>query len=109
VIFHSGCTEKDYEIIKDQKQVFFVFETDEETGRRYLNEEKSTCVSRQYKYSLKYVGKIGSPKHIPFDECQKVIGYTPSDYVEVHEYHEKVREAIEDEVDKHKKREGIDE
>ena len=54
---------------------------------------ESKCYCRQYQFSIDYLGGItGSLKEMPFDHCNKLVGFT--DYVDVATFWEKVRREI---------------
>lgn len=61
----------------------------------WINVSKSYCLCRKYRFSVESVGPIGGSWRLPLKECDKVIGWAPSEYVTVREYWESVREEVE--------------
>ena len=90
--FLSGCQSRPDALIENQKFVAFYFV--EINGKKYIDPDKSLCQEREYQYSLGHLGPLGKFKDIPFLDCNKMTGYSPKDYVEVHKFLDWVREEI---------------
>ena len=55
----------------------------EENGRRYIDEDNSTCTCRIYRYSIDYVGPVGSIWNEDLSYCNKLTGNPPDEYGEL--------------------------
>lgn len=88
----SACQTRPDELIKNQKFVSFSYV--EIDGKKYIDPDKSFCAVREYKYSLEFLGPITKFRDVKFDECNKLNGYTPKDYIDVTNFLEDVRLEI---------------
>lgn len=91
-IFLSSCGSNDLEESVDfnQKSVIIVLK-DSEDGRRYINEEKSYCLKRRYRYSIDYIGPISKGEKLPLLKCHKIIGNSPLNYKKKIDWLEAIR------------------
>lgn len=92
MIFLSGCQSRPDILIQEQKFVTFHFV--EIDGKLYIDPDLSFCLKRKYQYSLDLLGPVEKFQNIPFQECDKLTGYTPKPYVEVHSFLDDVRQEI---------------
>ena len=92
MIFLSGCQSRPDALIENQKFVAFHFV--EINGKKFIDPDLSLCLEREYKYSLGHLGALEKFREIPFHECDRLTGYAPLDYVEVHKFLDWVREEI---------------
>jgi hypothetical protein len=76
---------------KQCSPVFFYEEID---GMVYISTDKSTCLCRQYKVSVEYIGPINDATTESISVCNKIIGYSPKQYVELNSLMEYVRQNI---------------
>lgn len=65
-------------------------------GELVIDEEESVCFERRYKFSIEYVGPIGSKKDKKIEECDGLVGWLPDEFKEVSKYQELVRSKIEE-------------
>jgi hypothetical protein len=56
--------------------------------------QDDACFCRDYKYSAEYIGPVGNEEEHPIEACDKLVGFSPDDYLEVTTYHEAVRKLI---------------
>lgn len=77
----SSCGSSDVEESVDfnQKTVQLYLKTDE-NGRRYIDEERSVCFRRRYRYSLGYIGSISDVEDLDITACNKITGNSPLNY-----------------------------
>ena len=101
LLFLSACNTPQVRDLP-QKNLQLVFEIDDETGRRYINEEKSSCFYRHYRHSQDYLGPIGQEGELDVAECNDMIGYSPDEYVELSDYFEAVRRLLNKQLNKMK-------
>lgn len=97
ISFLSSCGSNDLEENVDfnQKSVIIVLKTDKE-GRRYIDEEKSFCVRRRYRYSLEYIGPTSEGEKLDILKCHKVVGSSPLNYKKKIDWLEAVRIALDE-------------
>jgi len=51
------------------------------TVRQYTNyQAEGLCFSREYQYSVEYIGPVGNEQEHPISECNLMIGVKPDDY-----------------------------
>jgi hypothetical protein len=63
-------------------------------------EDKSACLCRTYKFSKDYVGaEVGQVEFKPLVTCDRVVGWTPDEYVKVASYWEAVRSYFDDKTE----------
>ena len=98
LIFLSSCGSNDIEesVEFNQKTVQLHLKIDE-NGRRYIDEEKSVCFRRRYRYSLDMIGPVNRiVEDLDISECHKVIGSSPLNYKKKIDWFEAIRlEAVE--------------
>lgn len=92
-IFLSGCQTTDRVLVRTQK--FMSFEIVEINGKRYIDPELSFCLEREYKFSLKFLGPTEKFRNVPIEECNKITGYGPLEYVDVYNFLEDARQEIQ--------------
>lgn len=92
IIFLSGCQTHPGSIIRTQK--FMSFEIVEINGKRYIDPELSFCLEREYKFSLEFLGPTEKFRNVPIEQCNKITGYGPLEYVDVYNFLEDVRQEI---------------
>ena len=80
-IFLSSCGSNDLDESVDfnQKSAIIVLKTAED-GRRYIDEEKTYCLRRRYRYSIEYIGPIAKGEKLDILKCNKIIGPSPLNY-----------------------------
>lgn len=93
IIFLSGCRTPEIRDL-EQKNLKLVLSVDTESGRRYINEDESVCFTRMYKHSKGYVGPIGQEHDNDITYCNDLIGYGPSEYVDLSLFFEEVRVEV---------------
>jgi len=77
----SGCLNPNsYPRISDQEQLSPNFVYVKIDGKEYIDVEKSVCFSRVYRIAKGYIGSVGNEMDLNIKECNKVIGYAPSEY-----------------------------
>jgi len=76
------------------KQCSPVFFYEDIAGVPYISTEKSTCLCRQYKVSVEFIGPITESVIEPIATCNKIVGYSPKQYVELNSLMEYVRQNI---------------
>lgn len=91
-IFLSGCQSDPRVLVRTQK--FMSFEIVEINGKRYIDPELSFCLEREYKFSLEFLGPTEKFRNIPIEECNRITGYGPMEYVDVFNFLEDVRQEI---------------
>lgn len=89
----TGCQEPEIRNLR-QRNIRIVVVTEESTGRRYIDEEQSGCFTRMYRHSKDYVGSVGQETSSDILECDDIIGYGVSDYVDLTNFLEDVRREI---------------
>ena len=92
LIFFSGCTIPE---IDDKPQCSPDFVLIEEDGRRYIDEEKTTCRCRMYRRTPEYLGSIGNFWDEDITHCHKMIGETLDVYPDVAAFYEEIRQAYQ--------------
>lgn len=92
VIFLDGCRSTPQEFVGRQCSPVFFYE--DIAGVQYINIERSTCLCRDYKVSKDYIGPISSPEIESIGECNKIVGYSPKEYVALTNLLEYVRGEI---------------
>jgi len=78
----SSCKDPNgYPRIQDQEQLspYFVYETID--GKEYISIEKSKCNSRTYRITKHSIGPIDKAIGLNIKECQKIVGYSPKEYI----------------------------
>ena len=97
IIFLNSCGSNDLEENVDfnQKSVIIVLKTNED-GRRYIDEEKSFCIRRRYRYSLEFIGPTSKGEKLDILKCHKVIGSSPLNYKKKIDWLEAVRIKLDE-------------
>lgn len=67
-------------IIQNQEQLSPIFQYVDIDGVEYISIEESVCASRTYKIAREYIGVVNKPLRLNIKECNKVVGYSPSEY-----------------------------
>lgn len=76
-----SCKSPDsYPRIADQEQLSPVFAYIEINGKQYIDLESSYCLMRIYRITKGYVGPTTQAVELHISECNKVIGYAPTEY-----------------------------
>ena len=83
-IFLNACNT--YAPVNDLVQCSPLITLIEDNGRRYIDEDNSTCTCRMYRYSVGYVGPVGAIWHEDLMYCNKIIGNPPEPYLELVEW-----------------------
>jgi hypothetical protein len=89
ISFLSGCQ---VPTIADQIQCAVNISITEENGRRYINENESTCACRMYRWNSGYIGPVGVGWEEDITYCNKFIGLSPDGYQNKYIYEEDIRE-----------------
>jgi hypothetical protein len=71
-----------------------VYAYEDIAGVTYINAELSKCFCRKYKVSTGMIGPISEAVNEPISKCNKIIGYSPKDYVDLANLMEYVRQQI---------------
>ena len=71
-----------------------VYSYEDLAGVTYINAESSKCFCRQYRVSPEFIGPTSESKNYPIEKCNKIIGYSPKEYVELNNLMEYVRVNI---------------
>lgn len=89
----SGCQSSPFIV----KQNFLYLEIRRDPdGKVSIDSDLSFCREREYKFSRKFVGPREKFRDIPLEECRQLVGYGPSEYAQVVNFQEDVRQAAED-------------
>jgi uncharacterized membrane protein len=81
LIFLNSCRDPNsYPKIVDQEQLTPIFELIIVDGVEYINPRESYCLSRVYRIGKGYLGPISEAIKLNIKECDRVIGYAPSEY-----------------------------
>ena len=77
--------------IEDLEQCSPEFHFILEDGKRYINEDLSTCRCRMYQRKPEYIGPVGDFWHNDISYCNKLIGESPDNYLEVFNFLNEIR------------------
>ena len=93
----NSCGSNDLEESVDfnQKSVIITLRADE-NGRRYIDEEKSFCIRRRYRYSLEYIGPTSEGEKLDILKCHKVVGSSPLNYKKKIDWLEAIRIKLDE-------------
>ena len=84
MILSAGCRNLDpnsYPRLDIQEQLSPAFAYIEINGVKYIDMNKSRCLSRLYRVDREMVGPVNQEVFIlPIEECNRMIGYAPSEY-----------------------------
>ena len=86
----TGCNSPEIRDL-EQRNLRLVLIQDQETGRRYIDEEQSACFARYYRHSKEYLGPVGQSSSHDILHCNDIIGYDSADYVDLADFFEQVR------------------
>lgn len=92
IICLEGCRTQPVEFVGKQCSPVFFYE--DIAGVQYINIERSSCLCRTYKVSKDYIGPISNTEIESIDVCNKIIGYSPKEYVALTNLLEYVRGEI---------------
>lgn len=92
-IFLSGCQSGPGELIV--KQRFIHLEFYESEGKKLVDPDLSFCAVRDYKYSIHFIGPLNKFQNVALENCDKMTGNAPTDYVHIVNFQEEVRREIE--------------
>jgi hypothetical protein len=94
LIFLAGCAGMPE--TPDGPQCSPVFEYTQDL--KFISVENSYCLCRAYRFSLDYVGPVKDiePWKEPIESCNRLIGWTPEEYVKKASYWENVRSYIKE-------------
>lgn len=77
--------------IEDLEQCSPEFHFILENGKRYINEDLSTCRCRMYQRSPEYFGPVGDSWKEDIYYCNKLIGENPDNYLKVFNFLDEIR------------------
>jgi len=91
----GSCNTADTYVDFNQKQIRLVLI--EEDGRRYVDEEDSTCFMRRYRIGKDMIGPLsGGMEEMDIMKCDKVTGESPMNYAKKTSFLETVRQLYID-------------